>query len=39
MILSMLAYAANPVVSGAKVQGINVKALGNHRCFMEKASV
>jgi peptide/nickel transport system substrate-binding protein len=39
MTLSMLAYAANPVVSGAKVQGINVKALGNHRCFLEKASV
>jgi len=39
MLLSMLAYAANPVVSGAKVKGINIKALGNHRCFLEKASV
>jgi peptide/nickel transport system substrate-binding protein len=39
MLLSMLAYAANPVVSGASVQGMNVKALGNHRCFMDKASV
>jgi peptide/nickel transport system substrate-binding protein len=39
MLLSMLAYAGNPVVSGANVQGMNVKALGNHRCFMEKASV
>nr|MDT0659488.1 ABC transporter substrate-binding protein [Micromonospora sp. DSM 115978] len=39
MLLSMLAYAANPVVSGAKVQGMNVKALGNHRCYMDKASV
>jgi peptide/nickel transport system substrate-binding protein len=39
MLLSMLAYASNPVVSGAKVQGMNVKALGTHRCYMEKASV
>lgn len=39
MLLSMLAYAANPVVSGANVKGMNVKALGTHRCFMEKASV
>ena len=39
MTLTMLAVAANPVVSGATIQGINWKALGNHRCFMEKASV
>jgi peptide/nickel transport system substrate-binding protein len=39
MLLSMLAYAANPVVGGAKVQGMNVKALGNHRCYMDQASV
>ena len=30
-VLSMLAYSANPVVSGAKVQGMNVAALGSHR--------
>jgi ABC-type transport system substrate-binding protein len=39
MVLSMLAYSTNPVVSGAKVNGMNVDALANHRCFMEKASV
>jgi peptide/nickel transport system substrate-binding protein len=39
MVLSMLAYSCNPVVSGAKVEGMNVAALGSHRCFMEKASV
>jgi ABC-type transport system substrate-binding protein len=39
MVLSMLAYSTNPVVSGAKVKGMNVDALANHRCFMEKASV
>ncbi|GAA4725217.1 ABC transporter substrate-binding protein [Phytohabitans rumicis] len=39
MLLTMLAYAANPVVSGASVKGMNVQALGNHRCYMEKASV
>jgi peptide/nickel transport system substrate-binding protein len=39
MVLSMLAYSCNPVVSGAKVQGMNVAALGSHRCFMEKARV
>jgi peptide/nickel transport system substrate-binding protein len=39
MVLSMLAYSCNPVVSGAKVHGMNVAGLGSHRCFMEKASV
>jgi len=39
MVLSMLAYSCNPVVTGAKVEGVNVAALGSHRCFMEKASV
>jgi peptide/nickel transport system substrate-binding protein len=39
MTLTMLACAANPVVSGANVEGINWKALGNHRCYMEGASV
>ncbi len=39
MVLSMLAYSTNPVVSGASVQGLNPNALGNHRCFLEKASV
>jgi hypothetical protein len=27
------------VVSGADVTGMNVSALGNHRCFMENATV
>jgi peptide/nickel transport system substrate-binding protein len=39
MVLSMLAYSCNPVVTGSKVKGVNVAALGSHRCFMEKASV
>ncbi|MDG4772502.1 ABC transporter substrate-binding protein [Solwaraspora sp. WMMD792] len=39
MVLSMLCYSANPVVTGANVEGANVAALGNHRCFMENASV
>lgn len=39
MVLAMLAYSANPVVSGANVTGMNVEALSNHRCFMERASV
>lgn len=39
MVLAMLAYSANPVVSGAQVKGMNVEALSNHRCFMERASV
>ncbi|QSB15887.1 ABC transporter substrate-binding protein [Natronosporangium hydrolyticum] len=39
MVLSMLAYSANPVSSGANVEGMNVDALANHRCFMENASV
>jgi peptide/nickel transport system substrate-binding protein len=39
MVLAMLAYSANPVVSGANVKGMNVDALANHRCFMEEASV
>ncbi|WP_326552261.1 ABC transporter substrate-binding protein [Micromonospora sp. NBC_01813] len=39
MVLSMLCYSANPVVTGANVEGANVTALGNHRCFMENASV
>jgi peptide/nickel transport system substrate-binding protein len=39
MVLAMLAYSANPVVSGANVKGMNTEALSNHRCFMEGASV
>lgn len=39
MTLTMLACASNPVVSGASVKDMNWKALGNHRCYMEKASV
>ncbi|GLY31649.1 ABC transporter substrate-binding protein [Kineosporia sp. NBRC 101731] len=39
MVLVMLGYSTNPVVSGAGVKGFNSNALGNHRCFMEKASV
>jgi peptide/nickel transport system substrate-binding protein len=39
MVLAMLAYSANPVVSGANVEGMNTEALSNHRCFMEGASV
>lgn len=39
MVLAMLAYSTNPVVSGANVKGMNVDALSNHRCFMENASV
>jgi peptide/nickel transport system substrate-binding protein len=39
MVLAMLAYSANPVVSGANVEGMNTEALSNHRCFMEEASV
>ncbi len=39
MTLTMLACASNPVVSGAGVKDMNWKALGNHRCFMENASV
>lgn len=39
MTLAMLGYSTNPVVSSSNVKGINVNALGNHRCFMEKASV
>ncbi len=39
MVLTMLAYSTNPVVSGSGVKGMNTDALGNHRCFMEKASV
>ena len=39
MVLAMLAYSANPVVSGAEVEGMNTEALSNHRCFMEGASV
>ena len=39
MTLAMLGYSTNPVVSSSKVKGISVNALGNHRCFMEKASV
>jgi len=35
----MIAYGANAVTSGANVHGLNVKALANHRCFMEQASV
>lgn len=39
MVLVMLAYSTNPVVSGSNVSGMNTDALGNHRCFMENASV
>ncbi|MEW1642431.1 ABC transporter substrate-binding protein [Streptomyces sp. NPDC091219] len=39
MVIAMLACSTNLVVSGAKVKDINAPALGNHRCFMEKASV
>lgn len=39
MVLSMLAYGTNPVVSGAGVKKMNVNALANHRCFMEEAAV
>jgi ABC-type transport system substrate-binding protein len=39
MTLSMLVCASNPVVSGANVKNMNWKALGNHRCYMETASV
>jgi peptide/nickel transport system substrate-binding protein len=39
MVLAMLAYSANPVVSGSNVKGMNTEALSNHRCFMEGASV
>ncbi|MFC5833896.1 ABC transporter substrate-binding protein [Nonomuraea insulae] len=39
MVLSMLACSTNLVVSGAQVKGMNVKALSNHRCFMEQAGV
>ncbi|GHB29908.1 MULTISPECIES: ABC transporter substrate-binding protein [Streptomyces] len=39
MVIAMLACSTNLVVSGADVKGINTAALGNHRCFMEKASV
>ena len=39
MVLAMLCYSANPVVSGSNVKGMNVDALSNHRCFMEGASV
>ena len=39
MVLAMLAYSTNPVVSGANVKGMNTEALSNHRCFMEGASV
>ncbi|MFI7130725.1 ABC transporter substrate-binding protein [Nonomuraea sp. NPDC050153] len=39
MVLSMLAYSTNLVVSNSQVKGMNVKALSNHRCFMERSSV
>lgn len=39
MVLSMLACSTNLVVSGSNVKNMNVKALANHRCFMENASV
>ncbi|MGP2441039.1 ABC transporter substrate-binding protein [Streptomyces sp. JW3] len=39
MVIAMLACSTNLVVSGAGVKGINAAALGNHRCFMEDASV
>ncbi|WP_433441158.1 ABC transporter substrate-binding protein [Nonomuraea sp. CA-141351] len=39
MVLSMLACSTNLVVTGAQVKDLNVKALANHRCFMEHARV
>ena len=39
MTMVMLGYSTNPVVSGSTVKDMNVDALVNHRCFMEKASV
>jgi ABC-type transport system substrate-binding protein len=39
MTLTMLAFAANPVVSGASVVGLNWKALSSHRCYVEGARV
>ncbi|GAA2703380.1 ABC transporter substrate-binding protein [Actinoplanes palleronii] len=39
MTLSMLVCASNPVVSGTDVKDMNWKALGNHRCYVENASV
>ncbi len=39
MTLSMLVTGANPVVSGKNVEGMNWKALGSHRCYMENTSV
>ena len=39
MVLSVLCYSTNLVVSGANVKGMNVSALGNHRCFLENTSV
>jgi len=39
MVMVMLAYSTNPVVSGSNVSGMNTNALSNHRCFMEDASV
>jgi peptide/nickel transport system substrate-binding protein len=39
MVLVMLACSTNLVASGTNVHGMNVDALANHRCFLDKASV
>jgi hypothetical protein len=39
MVLSVLCYSTNLVVSGANVKGMNVSALGNHRCFLENTTL
>ncbi|WP_045746507.1 ABC transporter substrate-binding protein [Actinoplanes rectilineatus] len=39
MTLAMLVNGSNPVVSGKGVEGMNWRALGNHRCYMDNASV
>lgn len=39
MVAAVLANATNPVVAGADVKDMNVNALANHRCFLEKAAV
>jgi peptide/nickel transport system substrate-binding protein len=39
MTLVMLAFASNPVASRRTVRNLNWKALGNHRCYLDDASV
>jgi peptide/nickel transport system substrate-binding protein len=39
MVVSVLCCSTNLVVSGANVTGMNVSALGNHRCFLENTTV